>query len=395
MAFLSGLKEAQMSEATPRATLAIYLMCAIVVAAIVWASVAKVDEVTKADGRVVPDGREQVIASLEGGILRSMAVREGMLVEKGQELMQLDPTRVAAQQNEGQAKYLSLKASQSRLEAEASGKPLSFPQEVMAAEPQLQAGEREAYAARREALEQAVGLTRRNMALAQRELVMADRMAQRGLMSDVEVMRLHRQVNDMELQIQERVNRFRQEARTDLVKVATELSLLEEQMVVKRDVLKRTTLYSPVRGLVKNIKLGTLGGVVPAGGTIMEILPVGPRVLVEARVKPSDVGFVRVGLPAEVKLTAYDFFTYGGLQGRIEYLSPDALGEDNNKANASDTSYYRALIRTESSSLKSKGKPLDVMPGMTATIEIRTGERSVLQFLLKPVMRAREAFRER
>ena len=392
--FLNGLKEAQLAEATPRATLAIYLMSAIVVAALIWASVAKVDEITRAEGRVVPDGREQIIASLEGGILRSMEVREGMLVEKGQELMQLDPTRVAAQQNEGQAKYLSLKAAQARLEAEATGKPLLFPKEILA-EPGLQEGETEAFSARRQALEEAVGLTRRNMGLAQRELVMADRMASRGLMSDVEVMRLHRQVNDMELQIQERVNRFRQEARTELVKVATELALLEEQMVVKRDVLKRTTLYSPVRGLVKNIKLGTVGGVVPAGGTIMEILPVGPRVLVEARIKPSDIGFVRVGMPAEVKLTTYDYFTYGGLKGTIEYLSPDALGEDSNKVSAPDTSYYRALIRTESSPLKVKGKPMMVMPGMTAAIEIRTGERSVLEFLLKPVMRSKEAFRER
>jgi len=217
-------------------------------------------------------------------------------------------------------------------------------------------------------------------------------------------MRLRRQANDMVLQIQERVNRFRQEASTDLVRVRTELAQIEEQMVVKhvdeqivvkRDVLKRPTLYSPVRGLIKSIKLGTVGGVVPAGATIMEIVPIGPRVLVEARIKPSDIGFVRVGLPAEVKLSAYDYYTYGGLKGTVEYISPDALGDEPKTAQQDANSYYRALIRSDVSTLKAKGKPLSVMPGMTATIEVRTGERSVLQFLLKPVLKSQEAFRER
>jgi membrane fusion protein, adhesin transport system len=213
-------------------------------------------------------------------------------------------------------------------------------------------------------------------------------------MSEVEVMRARRQANDLMLQIQERINRFRQEASTDLVRVRTELAQVEEQMIVKQDVLTRTVLKSPVRGLVKSIKISTLGGVVPGGATIMEIVPIGPRVLIEARVKPADIGFVKVGLPVEVKLSAYEYYTYGGLKGVIEYLSPDALG-DEPKSGAQDTSYYRALIRSDVSTLKSKGKPLSVIPGMTASVEIRTGERSVLQFLLKPVLKSQEAFRER
>ncbi len=391
--FLSGIKEAEMAESTPRATWAIYLMLLIVLAVIGWASIARVDEVTKAEGKVVPDGREQIIASLEGGILRTMMVREGMLVEKGQELLQLDPTRVEAQQNEGQAKQLALKGTLSRLIAEATGKPLRFPPEVIAA-PNIVQGETEAYLARRQALEDAVGVNRRSLGLINRELAMAERMAAKGLMSEVEVMRARRQANDVTLQIQERINRFRQDASTDLVKARSELAQIEEQMVVKQDVLKRTVLTSPVRGLVKSIKLGTLGGVVQAGATIMEIVPIGPRVLVEARIKPSDIGFVRVGLPAEVKLSAYEYYTYGGLKGAIEYLSPDALGEEA-KTGGQDTTYYRALIKSDVSTLRSKGKPLSVIPGMTATVEIRTGERSVLQFLLKPVLKSQEAFRER
>lgn len=391
--FLSGIKESQLAEGTPRANWAIYLMLALVACALIWASVARVDEVTRAEGKVVPDGREQVIASLEGGILSKLSVREGMLVVKGQELVQLDPTRVEALQNEGQAKRRALQASRARLEAESTGARLVFPQELTN-QPEIIRGETESYMARKQALDEAVGVSRRSLGLINRELGMAERMADKGLMSVVEVMRLRRQVNDLQLQIQERVNRFRQDANTDLIRVKTELAQLEEQLVVKHDVLNRTVLKSPVRGLVKNIKLGTVGGVVPPGGTIMEIVPVGERILIEARIKPSDIGFVRVGSPAEVKLAAYDYYTYGGIKGVIEYISPDALGEESKTA-AQDNTYFRALIRSDVSTLKAKGKPLTVMPGMTASVDIRTGERSVLQFLLKPVLKSQEAFRER
>ena len=392
-AFLQGLKDAGYAESTPYATAAIYLMLLVVAVAIAWAAIARVDEVTRVDGRIVPDGREQTIASLEGGILRSMAVREGMLVEKGQELLQLDPTRVAAQQNEGAAKRMSLRATQARLEAEATGRTLNFPGDVKVDEA-LTEGETEVYESRRRALNEAISVNRSSLVLLNRELFMAERMSSKGLMSEVEVMRLRRQVNDLQLQVQERINRFRQDASSELMRVRSELAQLDEQMVVKQDVLQRTTLYSPVRGYVKHIKIGTIGGVVAGGATIMEIVPVGQKVLIEARIKPSDIGFVRVGSSAEVKLLAYDYYTYGGLKGVVEYISPDALGEDG-KTGPQDTSYYRALIRSEASTLKAKGTPLQVIPGMTATVEIRTGERSVLQFLLKPMLKSQEAFRER
>lgn len=392
--FLSGIKEAQLNESTPRASWALYLMLTAVFSAVVWAFIARVDQVTKAEGRVVADGREQVIASLEGGILHKMLVREGMVVEKGQDLLQMDPTRFEAQQNEGQAKLIALKGTLSRLVAESTGRRLLFPPEVLA-QPQIVQGESESYAARRQALEEGVAVNRRSLALLNRELNMAQRMSAKGLMSEVEVMRLQRQGNDLTLQIQERINRFRQEASTELVKARTELAQLEEQMVVKQDVLTRTTLKSPVHGLVKNIRIGTVGGVVQAGAPIMEILPIGPRVLVEARIKPSEIGFVKVGLPVTVKLSAYDYYIYGGLKGTIEYISPDALGEEAKAANAADTTYYRALIRSDQSTLHKGSKPLMVMPGMTASVEVRTGERSVLEYLLMPMVKSQEAFRER
>lgn len=392
--FISGIKQAELVRAAPQAVWAIYLMLTVVVVAITWASIARVEQITKAEGKVVSDGREQVIASLEGGILRNMLVREGMMVEKGQDLLQIDPTRAEAQQNEGEAKRLALSGTLARLLAESTGKPLLFPKEVLAL-PQIVHDETESYDARRQALEEAVGVTRRSLGLLRRELAMAERMSSKGLMSEVEVMRLERQVNDLTLQIQERVNRFRQDASGELVKVRTELAQLEEQMVVKQDMLTRTTLKSPVKGLVKNIRIATVGGVVPAGAPIMEILPIGPRVLIEARIKPSDIGFVHVGLPVTIKLSAYDYYMYGGLKGTIDYISPDSLGDDPTKTGGHDTTYYRALIRSDVSTLHQGKKPLAVMPGMTASVEVRTGEKTVAQYLLLPMIKSQEAFTER
>ena len=391
--FLSGIKEAHVVETAVKATWALYLMMTVVIVAGIWASLAKVDQIVKAEGRVVADGREQVISSLEGGLLGNMLVREGMLVEKGQDLLQLDPTRVEAQQNEGQAKRIALMATVARLQSEAMGKSLVFPPAVMADRSVVQ-GETESYEARRLALNEAVGVTRRSLGLLQRELRMSERLSASGLMSEVEVMRLQRQANDLNLQIQERVNRFRQDASAELVRARTELAQLEEQMVVKQDVLSRTTLKSPVRGLVKNIRIGTLGGVVQAGAPIMEIVPVGTRILVEARIKPADIGFIKKGLPVTVKLSAYDYFVYGGLEGVVDYISPDALAEEG-KAASPEATYYRALIRADVSTLRQGGKPLSVLPGMVASVEMRTGERTVMQYILLPLMKSKEAFQER
>jgi adhesin transport system membrane fusion protein len=391
--YLSGIKQAVLVEATPQAVWAIYLMLTAVIVAITWAFLARVEQITKADGRVVSDGREQVIASLEGGILRNVLVKEGVMVEKGQDLVQIDPTRAEAQQNESEAKRLSLAGTLARLLAESTGRKLVFPKEVLAM-PQIVQGETESYEARRQSMEEAIEVTRRSQGLLRRELNMAERMSSRGLMSEVEVMRLQRQVNDLTLQIQERVNRFRQDASAELVRTRTELAQLEEQMVVKQDMLTRTVLKSPVRGLVKNIRIATVGGVVPAGAAIMEILPIGPRILIEARIKPAEIGFVRVGMPVTIKLSAYDYYIYGGLKGVIDYISPDALGDDA-KTGAKDATYYRAMIRSDSSTLHQGNKPLAVMPGMTASVEVRTGERTVAQYLLLPLVKSQEAFTER
>ncbi len=394
VAYLGPVDGAHVMQAAPAAMYVVYVMIAALISVVAWASVSQVDIIAVATARIVPDGREQIIASLEGGILRDLMVREGQQVVEGQELALLDPTRFEAQKAEGQAKRTSLRGAVARLQAEAAGLPLHFPPEVEAAPPVVQ-GERESYEARQRGLNEAVESNRRSVALLQRELGVAEAMAAKGLMSEVEVMRVRRQVNDLNLQTQERVNRFRQDASAELVRVRTELSMLEEQMVVKDDALRRTLLVSPVRGVVKTIRMNTVGGVVPPGSPVMEIMPVGPRVLVEARVKPADIGFVKVGQHVVVKLQAFEYNVYGGLQGTVDSLSPDAISDERGGA---DASYYRALIRAEQMPPRpGKGpvKPLTVLPGMTATVEIRTGQRSVLGFVMRPMLKTSEAFRER
>jgi len=401
MAYVSPVAGAQVLEPAPAAMWAVYLLLALLATAVWWASQAQVDIVARANARVVPDGREQVIASLEGGLLRELLVREGQRVERGQPLAMLDPTRAEAQQAEGEAKRLALRATQARLQAEAAGRALSFPPDLPAV---VTDTETESFEARRDAMAQALANISRSLGLLNKELAVAESMAAKGLMSEVEVIRLRRQVNELGMQSQDRVNRFRQEARGELVRVRTELSLMDEQMVVREDTVRRSTLVSPVRGFVKQIRNNTLGGVVAPGAPVMEIVPLGQHVMVEARVRPADIGFVQVGQPVLVKLTAYNFTTYGGLKGVVQSISPDALG-DPERASAPDGTWYRALVRAESDSLPlppaaasrriDGSRSLPVLPGMTGTAEIRTGQRSVLGFMLQPLMRSQEAFRER
>ncbi|RVT88097.1 HlyD family efflux transporter periplasmic adaptor subunit [Inhella crocodyli] len=390
--YLSSLQAAQTAEALPKATWALYLMIAFVVCFIGWAAWAQVDEVARAEGRLVPDGKEQVIASLEPGLLGELLVREGQQVVAGQELVRLDPTRVEAAENEGALRRLALMATAARLSAEANGTALSFPPELKEG-PRFQQAERESFEARRRALDDGLAGLSRSIGLVERELAMARQMAQQGLMSNVEVMRLTRQVSELQASRSQQLSRFRQDAAAELVKVKNELAVIEEQMVVRQDQLKRTTLTSPVAGVVKSIKVNTVGGVVTSGAPIMEIAPIGGRVIVEARVKPKDVGFVTLDQAAEVKLSGYDYSLYGGLHAKVNYISPDAFGDPDKNP---DASYYRVLVVADRNTLKPvRGEPAPLIPGMAATVEIKTGQRSVLSVLLRPMLKSQEALRER
>jgi adhesin transport system membrane fusion protein len=393
-AYMSSVRAAQIVEGTPRVAWILYLIAAVLVSALSWASLARVDEVTHADARVVPDGHEQVLASLEGGILRELFVREGMEVEEGQDLAELDPTRFEAQQAEGETKRIALEASVARLMAESTGRPLVFPPDVLATSG-VAAAEQASYLARKRALDDAVSSNQRGVDMMRRELSVSEAMSARGLLSEMDVLHLRRQINEMSLQGEDRVNRFRQDSSAELTKQQTDLAQIEEQQAGRRDVLRRTIIKSPVHGLVKNIRSNTLGGVVGPGAPIMEIVPLGKQTLIEARVKPGEIGFLQVGQTAKIKLASYDATIYGTLEGVIDSISPDAIGDPDRAVGSNDPTYYRVMLHVDRNVLHEKGKPLPILPGMTGSAEVRIGERSVLNFLLRPMIKSKEAFRER
>ncbi|HAT6805112.1 TPA: HlyD family type I secretion periplasmic adaptor subunit [Citrobacter freundii] len=397
MAFLQSLQEAVVIQKTPGSLIMLWVVAIIIVVALVWAKLAVVEEVTVGDGVVVPASREQVIQSLEGGILEEMPVREGDIVEKGQLLARIDQTRAGASHREGMSKVLGLKGAVVRLRAEAFGTPLVFPEDVQA-QPGIVRDETQAFDARKQALDESITALKRSLSLAENEVRMSEPLMRKGLMSEVELMRMKRQANEFRLQITERENKYRSEANVELTRLESELSQAVENAAAREDVMNRTTVVAPVRGTVKNVKVTTLGGVIPPGGDIMTIIPLDDQLLIEARIKPADVAFLRPGLPATVKITAYDFAIYGGLNGKVELISPDTIQDEESARQGkgkAETTFYRVYIRTDKAALQVKDKVFPIMPGMIARAEIRTGEKTILDYILKPVLKAREAFRER
>lgn len=391
LAWASDMQQALLGERSRASGVALVLMGAALVAGLAWAAFSRVEEITKGEARIIPSSREQVIQSLEGGILQELRVREGDVVEAGQPLLRIDPTKADASFNEGRSKEISLRATIARLEAESRGTRLAFPPEV-AAERDIVRNETQAYLARRQALEQSTATLKRSKALLEREIAMTQPMVERGLVAEVELLRMQRQFNELDLQVSERNNKYRAEAAAELSRSEGELAQVTGLLAARKDQVDRTVIRAPLRGTVKNVRVNTIGGVIQPGQDIMEIVPLEEQLLVEAKIAPREVAFLRPGLPAKVKLTAYDYTVYGALDGTVELISPDTLREERKSEEAS---YYRVLVRTTKSALSVGGRDLPIIPGMTATVEVRTGEKSVLDYLLKPVLRSREALRER
>lgn len=371
------------------------IICALLGSLLAWASLTTVEEITVGEGRVIPAGREQVIQSLEGGIISELYVREGAIVAAGEKLVRIDPTKARSSMMEGVSKSLALKATAARLRAESTGGRLVFPVDVLLNKALVQS-ETQTYNARSGAVDASVAGLRRSKELATKELQMLEPLAARGLVAETEVLRLRRSINEVDLQIIDKQTKLRADAASELVKVESELAQINENLTAREDVLRRTELVAPVRGTVKSLKFNTVGGVVQAAQDIMEIVPLEDRLLVEAKVRPADVAFLRPGLEATVKISAYDYAVYGGLKGKVELISPDTVKDEPKRGQGqSDESFYKVQIRTDTATLTNQGKPLPIIPGMTAVVEIKTGEKSVLSYLLKPVNKAREALRER
>lgn len=392
--FMADARAALLNQSTPGTLLVLWLILTVLVAGGVWASLAQVEEIVKAEGKVIPAGREQVIQSLDGGILGALNVHEGEIVEKGQVLLRLDATQARSAWQETSSKVAGLEGSVARLHAEAYATALVFP-ESLKAWPSIIRDETKAYQARKKAVDDGVAVLRRSLQLSEKEIGMSAPLVAQGLMSEVELLRMRRQANDLRLQITERQNRYRSEANAELVKLESELAQTKKNTQAKEDLFQRTTLVAPTRGVVKNIRLTTPGGVIPQGTDIMSLIPLEDELIVEAKVRPEDVAFLHPGLPVTVKLTAYDYAIYGGLAGTLTYISADTLEENPRGGAQKETTYYRIRVHAKRSVLTAGGQDHPIIPGMTAAVEIKTGKKTILSYLLKPVLKSREAFRER
>lgn len=368
-----------------------FLLLLSLVCLLVWSRFAELEQITKGVAEVVPFSRVQVIQSLEGGILSELKVKENMVVERDTPLVVIDPTRAESSYSEMNKRRLALLATSRRLQAEAIGGTPRFPDEVLA-DRDLVANEQATFSSRQRALQESVANLKQSISLLSDELRITEPMSRRGLVPEVEVLRLRRQLNETSLQITDRINRFRADANTELLKVQSELSQVAEVTGARRDLVNRTTLKAPLHGTVKNIRINTVGGVIQPGADIMEIVPLDGGLRVEAKVSPADVAFLRPGIRAVVKLTAYDYTQYGMLEGEVEAVSPDTL-RDEKRGN--EPPFYRVIIHTHSNTLSKGGQQLAILPGMQATVDIVTGKRTVWQYFMKPLLRVQDAFGEK
>lgn len=411
-------------------------VCTFLVLALIWASLAEVDELSRAQGRVIPSGKTQVIQSAEPGVVAEILVRSGEQVRRGQQLIRLDDTTTSSSAGEVEARVRALRAQVERLrtEYESPGNLVyDCPAEIEMAAPEICANESnllkvraDSLARNKDVLLQRVEQRRRELsevksnrarletasALASENLNMLKPLADQGLVAQTEFISAQRDVNDLEgqqaaavesiarleaalseaeLQVQQADLQFRQEALSELTLRLAELASAEEVLRGAADRVLRTEIRSPVDGIVNSLEVNTIGAVVAAGERLLDIVPVSDTLLVEARLKPSDVAFVLPGQKANIKLTAYDFSIFGGLTGEVQNVSADSIVDPETRE-----TYYLVLVRAESSTLRYRDQDLPILPGMVTDVEILTGKKTILQYLLKPINKARdEAFRER
>jgi len=374
----------------PKSSIIIWIIIGLLVL-LSWAWLFKLEEVSTGTGKIIPSSKEQVIQSLDGGILTKLNVKEGEIVERGQVLAQLDPTRFESNVGESESLLVSSRATSARLRAEVTGAPLVFPEEVLKY-PKLVKEETALYQSRRANLQESVAGLEQALLLVQQELEMTAPLVAKGAASEVEVLRLKREANDLRNQMNDIRNQYYVNARQELSKANTDVETQQQVVRGKSDTLSRTVFKSPVRGVVKEIDVMTLGGVIPQNGKLITIVPLDEKLLVEARISPRDIAFIRPDQEALVKISAYDYSIYGGLRGKGTTILPETLRDEVKQ----DQFYYWVYIRTDSDKLSNNaGQEFNITPGMVATVDIRTGSKTVMDYLIKPFNKAKEALRER
>jgi adhesin transport system membrane fusion protein len=375
----------------PRVSWIIWIIAIAFAVFLGWASLANLTEVSTGTGKVVPSSKDQEIQSQDGGILRELPVKEGDIVQAGQVIAKLDPVRGQAAVGESSSRMRAGLATAARLSAQVNGTKLVFPQEVQQ-DQNLVRSETQLYDQSTSALQKTLSDFDSQIKLAQDELKLTEPLVAQGAASEVEVLRLKSRIADLQTRRNSAYNDYYVKGREDLAKANAEVDSQRAITLGREDALSHTTFTSPVRGIVKDISVTTIGGVIPPSGKLMSIVPLDDKLLVEVRISPRDIAFIRPDQDALVKVTAYDYAIYGGLKGKVTVISPDTIQDEVKR----DLYYYRVYVRTDSDHLTNKlGKKFPISPGMITTVDIRTGHKTVLDYLIKPLNRAREALRER
>jgi adhesin transport system membrane fusion protein len=430
---LPEVEKALIDDAPRIVRLTIWGVIAFFVFLLTWAHFAVIDEVTKGDGKAIPSSRIQKIQNLEGGIVAQIYVKEGQIVEAGAPLIRLDDTRFASNVGETEADRVAMELRVERLSAEVENRPLNITAQARKSVPNQAANEESLYMSRRQQLADEIGglqqqlvqrqqelrefsskaeQYRNSLNLLRQEISMSEPLVARGAISPVEVLRLRRSevetrgmldgttlavpraqaaIGEVQRKIDETRGKFRSEALTQLNEARTDLAKTQATAKGLEDRVSRTMVTSPVRGIVKQVLVNTVGGVIQPGSDMAEIVPLDDSLLVEARIRPQDIAFLHPGQKAMIKFTAYDYTIYGGLEGTLEQIGADTVQDEEKK-----NTFYLIKLRTNKSHLGSDEKPLLIIPGMVASVDIITGKKSVLSYLLKPIIKSRaEALHER
>jgi adhesin transport system membrane fusion protein len=438
-AFANDVRAAAELRTPQTSQLLLFSTLALLVTALIWAYFAALDEVKRGNGKVVPSRQIQVVQSLEGGIVTTILVREGDSVKENVPLMRIDDTNFASQYGEVRERRGATAARVARLEAQAAATPkLVFPETLKQEAARAVETEQSVFDAQMRKLAQDIDVLEKQYAQRQqelaefqasekkltdtlqilgREVALTRKLYEQRVVPEIEMLRLERQATEMRGQLeivkasmvkaqagmqeaQAKIanarTAFRAQAEDDLAKSKGDLAVLDENIKAAQDKVRRTELRSPVNGIINKLNVTTVGAVVPPGGNVMEIVPLDDTLLVEGRIKPQDIAFIRPDQDAVVKISAYDSSVYGSLKGKVERISADTIIDEKGDRNDRGETYYRVMVRTEKNHLGTSERPLPVIPGMVTTVEVLTGQKTVLEYLLKPARMLRdEALRER
>ena len=359
-----------------------------------WAFFSEIEQSTQVVGQVIPSARSQVIQTPDGGILEKLYVKEGDKVEKGSMLAILEQTRMQAQFQETEAKTMQLRAEIARLTAEMLDRQIVFDSDIVREYPQIIHAQRALFQKRKQSIQEELSSLRESLALAEEELNINLPLLASGDVSKSEVIKLKRQVADIKTQITTKQNKYLQDTQSDLAKAQGDLASISQTMAQRKDALDHTQIYAPMTGIVKNIKFTTIGSSLKASDELMQIVPLDDDLLIEVKVKPKDIGNLKVGIPANVKIDAYDYTIYGSLAGTLVFIGADTINEN---LKYQEEPYYVARVKTTGRTLTHvKEGEIELQPGMTATVDLITGKNTVLNYLLKPITKTMDnALREK